>query len=97
MIWVIILLILVTIFLSTTLFFSLRRINQYEDLLVEIERIIKFSTEKMKVVDYNGTFESDDEVGFFFEQLKSLQMLLSNIFEEEKGEEKSKEKGEENG
>ena len=78
----IILLVLITTFLSVTLFFSLKRINQYEDLLVEIEQIIKFSSQKMKIVDDKGTFESDDEVGFFFEQIKSIQELLGNIFDE---------------
>ena len=78
----IILLVLITTFLSVTLFFSLKRINQYEDLLVEIEQIIKFSSQKMKIVDDKVSFESDDEVGFFFEQIKSIQELLGNIFDE---------------
>ena len=84
MIWVIILLILVTIFLSTTLFFSLRRINQYEDLITQFQQIIEFSTEKMKQVDSNGHYESDDETGFFFQQLKDIQLLLDSVFEPDK-------------
>ena len=36
----------------------------------------------MKVVDTRGHYQSDDETGFFFEQLKELQSLLDNIFEE---------------
>ena len=43
---------------------------------------IKIEAEKMKTIDASGHYESDDETGFIFEQLKSLQLLLDNIFEE---------------
>ena len=72
---------------STTLvYFSLRRINQYEGLIIEIQNIIEFATVKMKQVDTRGHYESDDETGFFFEQLKELQELLNGIFENENEE-----------
>ena len=38
----------------------------------------------MKLVDERGHYESDDETSFFFNQLKDLQKILNNIFEEEK-------------
>ena len=69
---------------STTLvYFSLRRINQYENLITQFQQIVIFATEKMKQVDTRGHYESDDETGFFFEQLKELQLLLDGIFEVE--------------
>ena len=68
---------------STLVYFSLRRINQYEGLIIEIQRIIEFATTKMKAVDARGHYESDDETGFFFQQLKELQELLNGIFENE--------------
>ena len=68
----------------TLVYFSLRRINQYEGLLIEIQNIIEYATTKMKQVDAKGHYESDDETGFFFKQLKDLQLLLNDIFEEEK-------------
>ena len=71
---------LISVVSSTLLFFSLRRINQYENMLINFERIIKFSSEKMKQVDANGHYESDDETGFFFEQMKAIQKLLDEIF-----------------
>jgi hypothetical protein len=37
----------------------------------------------MKQVDANGHYESDDETGFFFEQMKSIQKLLDEIFIED--------------
>ena len=74
---------LISIFSSTTLYFSLKRITQYEELILQIQQIIKFSTDKMKLVDAKGHYESDDETGFFFEQLKQIQLSLDGIFEEE--------------
>ena len=73
----------IIIFLSVILFYALRRINQYENLLVEFQQVVEFSSEKMKLVDSKGHYESDDETGFFFEQLKQIQLSLDGIFEEE--------------
>ena len=87
--WVLtILFFLISISSSILLFYSLKRINQYENLIIEFQDIIKFSTEKMKLVDSKGHYEADDETGFFFKQLKDLQILLDGIFEEEKSQEK---------
>ena len=74
---------LTTIFTSLLIYYSLRRITQYEELILQIQQVIKFSTEKMKIVDAKGHYESDDETGFFFEQLKQIQLSLDGIFEEE--------------
>ena len=72
---------------STLLFYSLKRITQYESLIIQFQQVITFATEKMKQVDSKGTFEADDEVGFFFKQLKEIQNLLNDIFETEQLEE----------
>ena len=77
---------LISVVSSTLLFFSLRRINQYEELITQFQQIISFSSEKMKQVDASGHYESDDETGFFFQQLKDLQNLLNDIFETEETE-----------
>ena len=45
----------------------------------------------MKQVDSKGHYESDDETSFFFEQLKNLQTLLTDIFEIEEIENAKKE------
>ena len=42
---------LVSIFSLIALFYALRRINQYENLIIQFQQIIEFSTEKMKQVD----------------------------------------------
>jgi len=74
---------LISVFTSLLVYYSLRRITQYEELILEIQQVIKFSTEKMKLVDSKGHYESDDETGFFFKQLKQIQLSLDGIFEEE--------------
>ena len=74
---------LTSVFTSLLVYYSLRRITQYEEFILEIQQVIKFSTEKMKLVDSKGHYESDDETGFFFEQLKQIQLSLDGIFEEE--------------
>ena len=85
-----VLFILISVVTSTLLFFSLKRINQYEDLIAQFQQIITFSTDKMKAVDTRGHYESDDETSFFFQQLKDIQLLLDGVFEEEKTDAKSK-------
>ena len=80
---------LISVVSSTLLFFSLKRINQYEELITQFQQIVTFSTEKMKQVDSQGHYESDDETGFFFTELKNLQLLLDGVFETEQTEEKT--------
>jgi len=74
-----------SIFISYTLMAALRRINQYESFIIKIQELIEFSTEKMKAVDASGHYESDDETGFFFKQLKELQAILNSLFKIEEG------------
>ena len=69
---------------SVMLYYALRRINNYESFLLQIQRIIEFSSEKLKIIDSEGTFESDDEIGFFFKQVKNIQSLFDDIFENQK-------------
>ena len=80
---------IVSVASSTLLFYSLRRITQYEEFILQIQQVIKFSTEKMKLVDSKGHYETDDETGFFFEQLKQIQIMLDNIFVEDNTENKN--------
>ena len=74
---------LISIVTSILLFYSLRRVSQYEDLIVQFQQIISYATERMKMVDSTGHYESDDETGFFFKELKQLQLQLDDIFENE--------------
>ena len=83
---------LISICTSVLTYYSLRRITQYEELILEIQQVIKFSTDKMKLVDSKGHYESDDETGFFFEQLKQIQLMLDDLFEPTEGDEDAKKK-----
>ena len=69
-----------------TTFNLLRKNERQEDILTgymkyldEISKTIEFSDEKMKKIDSQGIFKSDDEIGFMYEQLKELQKILSNF------------------
>jgi hypothetical protein len=72
--------------LGYTTFNLLRKNEKQEDILSgyttylnKLSDIIDFSNNKLKEVDAKGSFESDDEVGFFFQQLKALQEILNQF------------------
>lgn len=75
-----IVLLVISIFVSILLFYSLRRIGQYEQFLVNIEKVIQYSTERLKQLDNKGSFESDDEIGFIFEDIKLIIEELNRKF-----------------
>ena len=82
---VIILSVLVVIFGYTT--FNLMRKNEkQEDILTgymtylnKISDYIEITDKRLKEIDQKGSFESDDEVGFFFKQLKNIQSVLNSF------------------
>jgi hypothetical protein len=45
--------------------------------LNKISDTIEVADKKLKEVDHRGSFKSDDEVGFVFEQIKSIQTILN--------------------
>ena len=51
----------------------------YLDYLNKISGIIDFSDQKIKEIDSKETFKSDDEIGFFFEQVKQIQDVLNQF------------------
>jgi hypothetical protein len=51
----------------------------YMTYLNKMSDIVDFSDKKMKEIDAKGSFKSDDEVGFFFEQIKALQDILNSF------------------
>ena len=72
-----------TIFLGLVAFYALRRINEYENIILNINNTIETIKIQLKTIDDKGTFESDDEVGFFFQEIKQLGNDLENLFETE--------------
>ena len=93
MIIVTIILGLTVVILGYTTFNLLRKLEKQEDALNnqatilasylsylnKISDIIEFSDKKLKEVDRKGSFESDDEVGFFFEEIKQIQDTLNQF------------------
>ena len=75
-------LVIILIFLITLIYYSLKRITQYEELILKINDKIEYVNAQLKLIDEKGTFEADDEVGFFFEELKEIGKILDNLFEE---------------
>ena len=73
--------------------YALRRINTYENIILNISNTIESIKLQLKTIDDKGTFESDDEVGFFFTEIKQLGKELESLFETEV-EENEKEKKE---
>ena len=85
---------IVAIFLGIVTFYALRSINVYENIILNINNTVESIKLQLKVIDDKGTFESDDEVGFFFTEIKQLGQELDNLFETEveENEKKTKEK-----
>ena len=81
---------IVATFFGVVIFYALRRINSYENIILNISNTIESIKLQLKVIDDKGTFESDDEIGFFFEEIKQLSNNLSNLFETEVEENEKK-------
>ena len=64
-------------------FYALKRINNYENIILKVNDTIEFINRQLKIIDNNGHFEADDEVGFFFEEMKQLGQELEQLFETE--------------
>ena len=69
--------------LSVLLFYALRRINNYENLIIQFQQVVQYTRERIKTIDASGHFESDDEIGFFFDEVKQLGEMLNDIFEDD--------------
>jgi hypothetical protein len=54
-------------------------LSGYMSYLNKMADIIEHSNRRLKEVDSKGSFKSDDEVGFFFEQISSIQEILNKF------------------
>ena len=64
----------------------LRKNEKQEDILASyllyldrISRVIELSDKRLKEIDAKGTFESDDEIGFLFDQVTQIQGVLNEF------------------
>ena len=83
---VITVLVIAVLTLSFTTYNLLKKNETSEDIVVgyltyldQISRVIEISDEKLKKIDIKGSFASDDEVGFFFKQIKQIQDILNEF------------------
>ena len=64
----------------------LRKNETAEDLIIgylgyleRLSQVIELTDEKIKKLDNKGSFKSDDEIGFFFNQVMELQKILNEF------------------
>ena len=84
MIVAVVILSIMVVVLAYTTFNLLRKNEKQEDILTgymaylnKISQTIEVADKKMQEVDAKGSFKSDDEVGFFFQQIQSIQTILN--------------------
>ena len=76
--------------LGTITYYALKRISNYEIIILNINDTIDMIKHQLKLIDDKGHFESDDEVGFFFDGIKQLGEQLEELFETEVDDEEVK-------
>ena len=86
MITAIVILSILVIILGYTTINLMRKNEVAEDIVVNylqyldrISRVIEVSDKKVKDIDIKGSFEGDDEIGFFFKTIKDIQNILNDF------------------
>lgn len=54
-------------------------VKKYEKHINDVSNVIEFSNAKLKEIDTREAFKSDDEIGWFFDQIKYLQTQLDDF------------------
>ena len=77
---------LAVVILLYTTFNLLRKNEKAEDIIVsqrefieKFQESIEFTQKKLDQIDQKGTFKSDDEIGWFFNEVKKLQNAISQF------------------
>jgi hypothetical protein len=77
---------IMVVILGYTTFNLLRKNEKQEDILAsyltylnKISDIIEMSDKKIHEIDIKGSFQSDDEIGFFFTNIKMIQDVLNQF------------------
>lgn len=65
----------------------LNKVERYEEdiqtkdeFFAKIKSLVESSDSRIRALDANGAFESDDEVGYFFKVLKDITFILTAYF-----------------
>lgn len=79
-------LIIAVLVLGYTTYNLLRKNEKQEDILAQyllyldqLSKVIEHSDARLKKIDAKETFKSDDEIGWFFEEIKVIQERLNNF------------------
>jgi hypothetical protein len=74
------------IILGYTTFNLLKKQEKAEDILIsyktyidKLKQQIEFSNKRINEINAKGTFTSDDEIGWFFKEIQTLQALLNQF------------------
>ena len=74
------------VILGYTTFNLLRKNERADDIIISQQKFINkvdeqvtFSEKRLEQIDVKGTFKSDDEIGWFFNEIKVLQTGLSQF------------------
>jgi uncharacterized membrane protein YukC len=51
-------------------------IQSYQAYLTSVDTSIKIASKKLEDIDTRGMFSSDDEIGWYFTQIKDIQKIL---------------------
>ena len=77
---------ILVVVLGFTTFNLLRKVESLEDYVVDYNEFvtklrdqISSSTDRLKQIDQKGTFEGDDEIGWFFNEVKIIQNELDKF------------------
>jgi hypothetical protein len=83
---IIIILSILVVILGYTTFNLLKKNEKQEDILAsymtylnKISDIVEVSDKKIKEIDEKGSFEADDEIGWFFQNIKMIQNVLNQF------------------
>jgi hypothetical protein len=74
------------VILGYTTFNLLRKNERADDIIIsqqefinKVDEQVTFSEKRLEQIDVKGTFKSDDEIGWFFNEIKVLQTGLSQF------------------
>ena len=74
-----IILTIITTILGFALFNLLKKNETLEDFISKQSDAINECDKRVKEIDTRGTFSSDDEIGWFFEEVKKMQEALNEF------------------
>ena len=74
---------ILTSFFGLLSYYSIKKIGQYESIILNFNNRTEYINQQLKLIDDKGHFEADDEVGFFFDEMKQLGQELEQLFETE--------------